>query len=97
MPDTLRPACSTATDDLFFDGERTKEALRLCAQCPQWADCVLGNLHETYGVWGTSERCRRRMRGMAKRGATAVELLTFAADSIRQHAGVDVAQTTSYA
>jgi WhiB family redox-sensing transcriptional regulator len=66
-------ACAGCTD-LFFPerGEPTKEAKKVCAECPVREPCLeyaLAN-GEKHGVWGgTSERERRRMRVQRRRAS----------------------------
>ena len=71
-------ACRTADPDIFFDGDRSKEAIAICVGCPVWAECVLANVGEQWGVWGCSERARRRMRSLRANGGTANQLLDLA-------------------
>lgn len=61
-----RAACRGQTE-LFFPtrGEQQTEALKYCAICPVWRDCLdhaLAN-GERNGIWGgVSEKERRRLR-----------------------------------
>lgn len=81
MTDSLQ-ACRAVDDPgLFFDGTRTDEAVAVCMGCPVWAECTLANVGEQYGVWGCSERARRRMRKLRLRGAGDAELLALAHQS----------------
>ncbi len=74
-------ACRHTDPELFFDGERTAEAIRVCMGCPVWAECTLANVGEQHGVWGCSERCRRRMRKLRREGVDPAGLLAFARQS----------------
>lgn len=78
-------ACRHADPELFFDGERTAEAVKVCMGCPVWAECTLANVGEQWGVWGCSERCRRRMRKARRAGADDTELLALAHQSNLLH------------
>lgn len=61
-----RAACATADPELFFpeqDSRSTREAKRICADCPVRVDCLTAAIanREEYGVWGgLTERERRR-------------------------------------
>ena len=75
-----RAACRTADPELFFPtrGERQTEALKYCAICPVWRDCLDHALdhNEHNGIWGgLSEGGRRRLRRKraAARRAAATE------------------------
>jgi hypothetical protein len=78
-------ACRHADPDLFFDGDRTADAIKVCMGCPVWAECTLANMGEQWGVWGCSERCRRRMRKLRREGVGSSELLAFAHKSNLLH------------
>jgi hypothetical protein len=78
-------ACLHADPELFFDGDRTCEAIRVCMGCPVWAECTLANVGEQWGVWGCSERARRRMRKLRREGASDGELLALAHQSNLRH------------
>jgi hypothetical protein len=71
-------ACRNADPDIFFDGDRSKEAIAICIGCPVWAECTLANVDEPWGVWGCSERSRVRMRKLRRNGGTAAQLLNLA-------------------
>lgn len=55
-------ACRDAEPELFFDAERAAEALAICDRCSQQAACIANNLLERGGVFGCSERARRRAK-----------------------------------
>jgi WhiB family redox-sensing transcriptional regulator len=58
-------ACRGLDPDLFFPerGERTDDALAVCAPCPVRDDCLAAGLTERFGIWGgRSERQRRILR-----------------------------------
>ena len=62
--------CLVAEPDTFFPekGGSTREAKRICAQCPVTAECLEYALEndERFGIWGgLSERERRRLRRAA--------------------------------
>ena len=82
-------ACRRVADkNVFFDGDRSKEAIKVCVTCPVWDHCVLANMDEQMGVWGCSERCRRRLRGMRRNGASRDMMLRFVARSNAVHLGM---------
>jgi hypothetical protein len=81
-------ACRGKDPELFHDGDRSKEAIAVCVACPVWAECVLANRHEQMGVWGCSERCRRRLRKLTAEGASDNRLLALAAASNAKHLGL---------
>lgn len=81
-------ACRTRDPELFFDGDRSKQAIAVCVTCPVWAECVLANRHEQFGVWGCSERCRRRLRKLTVQGEPDGRLLALAAASNAKHLGL---------
>lgn len=83
-------ACKHHDDpDLFFDGspDAVKAAVAVCHTCPVWEHCLLANMHEQVGVWGCSERCRRRVRKLRNQGATRSRLLALARSSNEQTLG----------
>ena len=73
MTDTWEDSalCRLVGTEPFFrergDGSN-REALAVCQQCPVQGDCVMANYHEQHGVWGCSERCRKRLRKLALQG-----------------------------
>jgi|JI10StandDraft_1071094.scaffolds.fasta_scaffold37696_7 hypothetical protein len=82
-----RAACRTKPD-IFFGGKDTsKEAIAICMGCPIWDECVIANMGEQWGVWGCSERARRRIRKLAAAGGTEAELLALAWESNVTHVG----------
>lgn len=83
-------ACRDHDDpDLFFDGDpqRLKAAIAVCHTCPVWEHCLLANLGEQHGVWACSERCRSRVRRLARQGAQRGRLLALARSSNEQTLG----------
>lgn len=78
-------ACKNAPDpDVFFDTHddaKLKAAVGTCHTCPVWEQCLLANLGEQHGVWACSERCRRRVRKLARNGGTRSQLLALARSS----------------
>ena len=59
-------SCRGMSADLFYPttGQRTLQAVAVCATCPVKAECLDYALehHERFGVWGgMSERSRRRV------------------------------------
>ena len=79
-------ACKHVEDrTMFFDGDRSKEAIAVCVGCPVWAECVLANAGEQWGVWGCSERARRRLRQLQREGASRSQLLNLAHRSNMTH------------
>ena len=76
---TLEPwrehaACADKDPDMFFPGRggATEPAKRVCAGCPIQAECLEHALthREAFGIWaGTSERERRVMRRVYRKGA----------------------------
>ncbi len=65
-----RALCAQTDPEAFFPekGGSTREAKKICAQCPVRAECLeyaLAN-DERFGIWGgLSERERRRLRRRA--------------------------------
>jgi WhiB family redox-sensing transcriptional regulator len=62
--------CLQADPDTFFPekGGSTREAKRICAQCPVRAECLEYALDndERFGIWGgLSERERRKLKRLA--------------------------------
>lgn len=62
--------CLQAEPDTFFPekGGSTREAKRICGDCPVKAECLDYALEndERFGIWGgLSERERRRLKRMA--------------------------------
>lgn len=78
-------ACRTADPELFFDGDLTAAAVKVCMGCPVWAECTLANVGEQHGVWGCSERARRRMRKLRREGGSDADLLALAHQSNVRH------------
>lgn len=63
----VRARCLDADPDAFFPekGGSTREAKRICAQCPVREECLEFSLEnrERFGIWGgMSQRERRRLR-----------------------------------
>jgi len=50
----------------WHDPERVAAAVAVCQVCPEQPRCVVANLHEQLGVWGTTERARRELRRLAR-------------------------------
>ena len=48
--------------EVFFDADRAAEALTVCDACSEQAACIASNLTERGGVFGCSERARRRAK-----------------------------------
>ncbi|MFZ4431567.1 MAG: WhiB family transcriptional regulator [Microthrixaceae bacterium] len=61
-PDYDRAACRGANTDLFFDQQTIMQAQAICDTCEIQGACILDNLNEKIGVFGCSERARRRVR-----------------------------------
>jgi WhiB family redox-sensing transcriptional regulator len=70
-PPWMRGAkCLHAEPDTFFPekGGSTKEAKRICAECPVREECLEYALEqdERFGIWGgLSERERRKLKRLA--------------------------------
>lgn len=45
-----------------------REALIICSSCPVQRECILNNLHEARGVWGSSMGSRRDLRRFERLG-----------------------------
>ena len=65
-----RALCAQTDPEAFFPekGGSTREAKRICSECPVRIECLNYALRrdERYGVWGgMSERERRRLKRMA--------------------------------
>jgi hypothetical protein len=60
--DYRRAACRGMDANLFFDQDITNEMLAVCDRCEVQAACIVVNIRERGGVWGCSERARRRVR-----------------------------------
>ena len=60
--DFAAAACRDEQPDVFFDADRADEALAICDRCSQQAACIANNLTERGGVFGCSERARRRAK-----------------------------------
>ena len=60
--DYTRAACRGMDAALFLDQNCAKEVLAVCDRCPEQAACIVVNIRERHGVWGCSERARRRVR-----------------------------------
>lgn len=54
--------CRGVDPAVFLDPDSTDEALAICDTCVVQAACIVVNLRERNGVWGCSERARRRVR-----------------------------------
>lgn len=72
-----KAACKGMDPDLFFpgQGESTREAKAICAQCPVQVECLETAMtnHESFGIWGRkSERERRVLRRTWPRSTTPV-------------------------
>lgn len=62
--------CLNADPDVFFPekGGSTREAKRICAECPVRVECLEHALteDERFGIWGgMSERERRKLKRVA--------------------------------
>jgi hypothetical protein len=58
-----RSACAEADPRLFLDGRGYRKALRICADCPVWRECLeyaLVNAIED-GIWGATTPPLRRL------------------------------------
>lgn len=60
--DYSRAACQGMDAGLFLDQNHAKETLAVCDTCSVQAACIVVNIRERHGVWGCSERARRRVR-----------------------------------
>lgn len=64
----VESACRSPHIDrnLFFpeDNKDEYQALPTCQACPVQAECILANLSENYGVWGTTVRVRKLTRAL---------------------------------
>ena len=70
LPWADQAACLVAEPDTFFPekGGSTREAKRICNDCPVKAECLEYALEndERFGIWGgMSERERRKLRRLA--------------------------------
>jgi len=70
LPWAADAKCLQADPDTFFPekGGSTREAKRICAQCPVRAECLEYALDndERFGIWGgLSERERRKLKRLA--------------------------------
>ena len=74
QPWRIDAACADKDPDMFFPGrgEATAPAKKVCAGCPVQAECLEHALthRDAFGIWaGTSERERRVMRRVYRKGA----------------------------
>ena len=70
LPWAPEAKCLQADPDTFFPekGGSTREAKRICAECPVRSECLEHALEhdERFGIWGgLSERERRRLKRLA--------------------------------
>jgi WhiB family transcriptional regulator, redox-sensing transcriptional regulator len=70
LPWATEAKCLNADPDVFFPekGGSTREAKRICGECPVRAECLEYALEsdERFGIWGgMSERERRKLKRLA--------------------------------
>jgi WhiB family redox-sensing transcriptional regulator len=70
LPWASEAKCLTADPDVFFPekGGSTREAKRICSECPVRDECLEYALEEDerFGIWGgMSERERRKLKRLA--------------------------------
>lgn len=70
LPWAEEARCLNADPDIFFPekGGSTREAKRICGECPVRAECLDYALasEERFGIWGgMSERERRKLKRLA--------------------------------
>lgn len=70
LPWAADAKCLNADPDVFFPekGGSTREAKRICAECPVRLECLEYALEqdERFGIWGgMSERERRKLKRLA--------------------------------
>ena len=70
LPWASEAKCLQADPDTFFPekGGSTREAKRICADCPVRSECLEHALEqdEKFGIWGgLSERERRKLKRLA--------------------------------
>lgn len=70
LPWFTEAKCLNADPDVFFPekGGSTREAKRICGECPVRAECLEYALEsdERFGIWGgMSERERRKLKRLA--------------------------------
>jgi WhiB family redox-sensing transcriptional regulator len=70
LPWAAEAKCLNADPDVFFPekGGSTREAKRICGECPVRAECLEYALEEDerFGIWGgMSERERRKLKRLA--------------------------------
>jgi WhiB family redox-sensing transcriptional regulator len=70
LPWASEAKCLNADPDVFFPekGGSTREAKRICAECPVRVECLEYALEEDerFGIWGgMSERERRKLKRLA--------------------------------
>jgi WhiB family redox-sensing transcriptional regulator len=70
LPWASEAKCLNADPDVFFPekGGSTREAKRICGECPVRAECLEYALEEDerFGIWGgMSERERRKLKRLA--------------------------------
>ena len=70
LPWASEAKCLQADPDTFFPekGGSTREAKRICAECPVRSECLEHALEhdEKFGIWGgLSERERRKLKRLA--------------------------------
>jgi WhiB family transcriptional regulator, redox-sensing transcriptional regulator len=70
LPWFAEAKCLNADPDVFFPekGGSTREAKRICGECPVRAECLEYALEsdERFGIWGgMSERERRKLKRLA--------------------------------
>ena len=70
LPWASEARCLNADPDVFFPekGGSTREAKRICSECPVRVECLEYALEEDerFGIWGgMSERERRKLKRLA--------------------------------
>jgi hypothetical protein len=78
-----RALCRLTGPEPFFAEGTCRPALAICQRCPVQAECILANYNEKEGVWGCSERCRKRIRSLIASGdyTGPEQILTLARQS----------------